>query len=156
MSQATFTLAIREDGVGVITMDVAGETMNVLKAAFAEEISDLLAQIRSDKSLKGLVIISGKPDSFIAGADITMLDACKSASEATAIASMGQQMFNQLEQLNIPLIAAIHGPCLGGGLELAMACHGRVATTDAKTVLGLPEVQLGLLPGSGGTQRLPV
>ncbi len=155
MSQATFNLAIREDGVGVITMDVAGETMNVLKAAFAEEISDLLAQIRSDKSLKGLVIISGKPDSFIAGADITMLDACKSAAEATAIATMGQQMFNQLEQLNIPLIAAIHGPCLGGGLELAMACHGRVATSDAKTVLGLPEVQLGLLPGSGGTQRLP-
>lgn len=155
MSQPTFSLAIRDDGVGVITMDVAGESMNVLKAAFAEEISDLLEQIRSNKSLKGLVIISGKPDSFIAGADITMLDACKSAAEATAIASMGQQMFNQLEQLSIPLIAAIHGPCLGGGLELAMACHGRVATSDNKTVLGLPEVQLGLLPGSGGTQRLP-
>lgn len=155
MSQPTFSLAIRDDGVGVITMDVAGESMNVLKAAFAEEISDLLEQIRSNKSLKGLVIISGKPDSFIAGADITMLDACKSAAEATAIATMGQQMFNQLEQLSIPLIAAIHGPCLGGGLELAMACHGRVATSDNKTVLGLPEVQLGLLPGSGGTQRLP-
>jgi len=155
MSQPTFSLAIRDDGVGVITMDVAGESMNVLKAAFAEEISDLLEQIRSNKSLKGLVIISGKPDSFIAGADITMLDACKSAAEATAIATMGQQMFNQLEQLSIPLIAAIHGPCLGGGLELAMACHGRVATSHNKTVLGLPEVQLGLLPGSGGTQRLP-
>lgn len=155
MTQPTFSLTIRDDAVGVITMDVAGESMNVLKAAFAEEISDLLAQIRSNKSLKGLVIISGKPDSFIAGADITMLDACQSAAEATAIATMGQQMFNQLEQLNIPLIAAIHGPCLGGGLELAMACHGRVATSDAKTVLGLPEVQLGLLPGSGGTQRLP-
>ncbi len=155
MSQPTFSLAIRDDGVGVITMDVAGESMNVLKAAFAEEISDLLEQIRSNKSLKGLVIISGKPDSFIAGADITMLDACKSAAEATAIATMGQQIFNQLEQLSIPLIAAIHGPCLGGGLELAMACHGRVATSDNKTVLGLPEVQLGLLPGSGGTQRLP-
>ena len=155
MSQPTFSLAIRDDGVGVITMDVAGESMNVLKAAFAEEISDLLEQVRSNKSLKGLVIISGKPDSFIAGADITMLDACKSAAEATAIATMGQQMFNQLEQLNIPLIAAIHGPCLGGGLELAMACHGRVASSDNKTVLGLPEVQLGLLPGSGGTQRLP-
>ncbi len=155
MTQPTFSLTIRDDAVGVITMDVAGESMNVLKAAFAEEISDLLAQVRSNKSLKGLVIISGKPDSFIAGADITMLDACQSAAEATAIATMGQQMFNQLEQLNIPLIAAIHGPCLGGGLELAMACHGRVATSDAKTVLGLPEVQLGLLPGSGGTQRLP-
>lgn len=152
---STFNLAVRDDGVGVITMDVVGESMNVLKAAFAEEISVLLEQIRSNSQLKGLVIISGKPDSFIAGADITMLDGCKTAQEATDIATMGQQMFAQLEALAVPLIAAIHGPCLGGGLELAMACHGRVASTDPKTVLGLPEVQLGLLPGSGGTQRLP-
>ncbi len=151
----TFTLNLRDDGVGVITMDVAGESMNVLKAAFADEIKTLLDEIRGNKNIKGLVIISGKPDSFIAGADITMLDACKTAQEATEIAAMGQQMFGQLEALNVPLIAAIHGPCLGGGLELAMACHGRVATDDGKTVLGLPEVQLGLLPGSGGTQRLP-
>lgn len=151
----TFSLALREDGVGVITMDVAGESMNVLKAAFADEIKSLLDEIRSNKNIKGLVIISGKPDSFIAGADITMLDSCNTAQEATTIAAMGQTMFGQLEALHIPLIAAIHGPCLGGGLELAMACHGRVATDDGKTVLGLPEVQLGLLPGSGGTQRLP-
>ncbi len=151
----TFTLALREDGVGVITMDVAGESMNVLKAAFADEIKTLLDEIRSNKSIKGLVIISGKADSFIAGADITMLDSCQTAQEASAIAAMGQTMFGQLEALQLPLIAAIHGPCLGGGLELAMACHGRVATDDGKTVLGLPEVQLGLLPGSGGTQRLP-
>ncbi|HCU64722.1 MAG TPA: fatty acid oxidation complex subunit alpha FadJ [Rheinheimera sp.] len=154
-SAKTFSLNLRDDGVGVITMDVAGESMNVLKAAFADEIKALLDEIRSNKNIKGLVIISGKADSFIAGADITMLDGCKTAQEATDIAAMGQQMFSQLEALNIPLIAAIHGPCLGGGLELAMACHGRVATDDGKTVLGLPEVQLGLLPGSGGTQRLP-
>lgn len=154
-SAKTFSLNLRDDGVGVITMDVAGESMNVLKAAFADEIKALLDEIRSNKNIKGLVIISGKADSFIAGADITMLDGCKTAQEATDIAAMGQQMFGQLEALNIPLIAAIHGPCLGGGLELAMACHGRVATDDGKTVLGLPEVQLGLLPGSGGTQRLP-
>ncbi|MCS4307475.1 3-hydroxyacyl-CoA dehydrogenase/enoyl-CoA hydratase/3-hydroxybutyryl-CoA epimerase [Rheinheimera pacifica] len=150
-----FSLQIRDDQVGVITMDIAGESMNVLKAAFADEISALLAQIKANSQLKGLVFISGKPDSFIAGADISMLDGCKTAEEAQAIGRMGQQMFDQLEQLSIPLVAAIHGPCLGGGLELAMACHARVASNDSKTVLGLPEVQLGLLPGSGGTQRLP-
>ncbi len=151
----SFSLQIRDDNVGVITMDIAGESMNVLKAAFADEISQLLSDIKANSQLKGLVFISGKPDSFIAGADISMLDGCKTAEEAQAIGRMGQQMFDQLEQLPIPLVAAIHGPCLGGGLELAMACHARIATSDNKTVLGLPEVQLGLLPGSGGTQRLP-
>jgi 3-hydroxyacyl-CoA dehydrogenase/enoyl-CoA hydratase/3-hydroxybutyryl-CoA epimerase len=151
----SFSLQIRDDQIGVITMDIAGESMNVLKAAFADEISSLLADIKANSQLKGLVFISGKPDSFIAGADISMLDGCKTAEEAQAIGRMGQQMFDQLEQLPIPLVAAIHGPCLGGGLELAMACHARVASNDSKTVLGLPEVQLGLLPGSGGTQRLP-
>lgn len=151
----SFSLQIRDDQIGVISMDIAGESMNVLKAAFADEISSLLGEIKANSQLKGLVFISGKPDSFIAGADISMLDGCKTAAEAEAIGRMGQQMFDQLEQLSIPLVAAIHGPCLGGGLELAMACHARIATTDNKTVLGLPEVQLGLLPGSGGTQRLP-
>lgn len=155
MTDKTFTLSVREDQIGVITMDIAGESMNVLKAAFADEIQQLLAEIKSNSQLKGLVFISGKPDSFIAGADITMLDGCKTAAEAEEIGRMGQQMFAQLEQLPIPLVAAIHGPCLGGGLELALACHARVASSDNKTVLGLPEVQLGLLPGSGGTQRLP-
>ena len=155
MTDKTFTLSVREDQIGVITMDIAGESMNVLKAAFADEIQQLLVEIKSNSQLKGLVFISGKPDSFIAGADITMLDGCKTAAEAEEIGRMGQQMFAQLEQLPIPLVAAIHGPCLGGGLELALACHARVASSDNKTVLGLPEVQLGLLPGSGGTQRLP-
>ncbi|WP_027670843.1 fatty acid oxidation complex subunit alpha FadJ [Rheinheimera baltica] len=155
MTTNSFSLQIRDDQIGVITMDIAGESMNILKAAFADEISSLLSEINANTQLKGLVFISGKADSFIAGADISMLDACHTAAEAEAIGRMGQQMFDQLEQLKIPLVAAIHGPCLGGGLELAMACHARVATSDSKTVMGLPEVQLGLLPGSGGTQRLP-
>ncbi|MGI5309583.1 fatty acid oxidation complex subunit alpha FadJ [Rheinheimera sp. WS51] len=154
-SSNSFSLAVRDDQIGVITMDIVGESMNVLKASFADEISALLSEIKANKQLKGLVFISGKPGSFIAGADISMLDNCETATEAQTIATMGQDMFNQLEQLSIPLVAAINGPCLGGGLELAMACHARVATTNPKTVLGLPEVQLGLLPGSGGTQRLP-
>ncbi len=77
--QPTFTLSQRDDGVAVITMEIAGESMNVLKAEFADEINAVLEQVRSNKSIKGVVIISGKPDSFIAGADISMLDKCKTA-----------------------------------------------------------------------------
>ncbi|EHR42161.1 fatty acid oxidation complex subunit alpha FadJ [Alishewanella jeotgali] len=152
---SSFSLNIRDDKVAVITMDIPGESMNVLKASFADEIDAMLKQLANDSTLKGVVFISGKKDSFIAGADISMLDACQTAEQAETIAAMGQQMFDRLEQLRLPLVAAIHGPCLGGGLELALACHVRVASSSPKTVLGLPEVQLGLLPGSGGTQRLP-
>lgn len=152
---SSFSLSIRDDKVAVITMDIPGESMNVLKASFADEIDAMLKQLANDSTLKGVVFISGKKDSFIAGADISMLDACQTAEQAETIAAMGQQMFDRLEQLRLPVVAAIHGPCLGGGLELAMACHARVASSSPKTVLGLPEVQLGLLPGSGGTQRLP-
>lgn len=152
---SSFSLNIRDDKVAVITMDIPGESMNVLKASFADEIDAMLKQLANDSTLKGVVFISGKKDSFIAGADISMLDACQTAEQAQTIATMGQQMFDRLEQLRLPLVAAIHGPCLGGGLELALACHARVASSSPKTVLGLPEVQLGLLPGSGGTQRLP-
>jgi 3-hydroxyacyl-CoA dehydrogenase/enoyl-CoA hydratase/3-hydroxybutyryl-CoA epimerase len=101
------------------------------------------------------VFISAKADNFIAGADINMIARCHSAQEAEALARQGQQIMAEIHGLSIPVIAAIHGACLGGGLELALACHGRVCSDDDKTRLGLPEVQLGLLPGSGGTQRLP-
>ena len=84
-----------------------------------------------------------------------MLDACQSRDEVVALSRQGQRIFSLLEQLPIPIVAAIDGACLGGGLELAMACHARVCSDNSKTALGLPEVQLGLLPGSGGTQRLP-
>ncbi|WKE64178.1 fatty acid oxidation complex subunit alpha FadJ [Gallaecimonas kandeliae] len=155
MTDKTFSFELREDGIGIISMDVPGESMNTLKAAFAEEIRAILDQIRHDSAVKGLVLVSGKPDSFIAGADIGMLDKCETSEDAEALSKAGHAICAELEALKVPLIAAIHGPCLGGGLELAMACHGRVASDWDKTALGLPEVQLGLLPGSGGTQRLP-
>lgn len=151
---STFTLQVQDD-IGIITMDVPGERMNTLRASFVDDIQALLADIKGNASIKGLVLRSGKPDSFIAGADINMLAACTTAEQAEALSKAGQDIFNQLAALEIPLIAAIHGPCLGGGLELALACHGRVCSDHEKTRLGLPEVQLGLLPGSGGTQRLP-
>ena len=151
----TFSLARQENGIAHLIMDVKGESMNTLKAAFAEEIANTLKEIREDKSIKGLVLLSGKADSFVAGADVHMLANCTSAEEAMALSRQGQMIFDQLENLSIPVVAAVHGACLGGGLELAMACHARVCSDSNKTALGLPEVQLGLLPGGGGTQRLP-
>ncbi|PDO87518.1 fatty acid oxidation complex subunit alpha FadJ [Kosakonia pseudosacchari] len=152
---SAFTLSVRPDNVAVVAIDVPNEKMNTLKAEFATEVRAILKQIRDNKSLRGVVFISAKPDNFIAGADINMIARCQTAKEAEELARQGQQLMAEIHALPIPVIAAINGPCLGGGLELALACHRRVCTNDAKTVLGLPEVQLGLLPGSGGTQRLP-
>ncbi|AKE59353.1 fatty acid oxidation complex subunit alpha FadJ [Citrobacter farmeri] len=152
---SAFTLNVRLDNVAVISVDVPGEKMNTLKAEFASEVRVILKQIRENKAIRGVVIVSAKADNFIAGADINMISRCKSAQEAETLARQGQQLMAEINALPVPVVAAIHGACLGGGLELALACHARVCTDDAKTVLGLPEVQLGLLPGSGGTQRLP-
>ncbi|MGL5391676.1 MAG: fatty acid oxidation complex subunit alpha FadJ [Shewanella sp.] len=153
--EKTFNLSRRDDGIAILTMDVPGETMNTLKAQFGPEISEILAEIKADARIRGLVLISGKKDSFVAGADISMLDACKTPGDAKALSQQGHVVFNELAALSIPVVAAIHGACLGGGLELALACHQRVCSDDSKTMLGVPEVQLGLLPGGGGTQRLP-
>jgi 3-hydroxyacyl-CoA dehydrogenase/enoyl-CoA hydratase/3-hydroxybutyryl-CoA epimerase len=150
-----FSLEQQSSGIAHLIIDDKNETMNTLKASFVEQISELLKTIKADKSIQGLIIVSGKKDSFIAGADINMLADCQSEQEAQTLSRQGQMIFDQLEKLPIPVVAAIHGACLGGGLELALACHYRVCSTDDKTVLGLPEVQLGLLPGGGGTQRLP-
>ncbi|UUO23015.1 fatty acid oxidation complex subunit alpha FadJ [Colwellia sp. M166] len=151
----TFSLVRQENGIAHLIMDVKGDTMNTLKAEFSDEIAEILKEIREDKSINGLVLVSGKADSFVAGADVHMLANCTSAAEATALSRQGQIIFDQLENLSIPVVAAVHGACLGGGLELAMACHAIVCSDSPKTALGLPEVQLGLLPGGGGTQRLP-
>ncbi|PLR50537.1 fatty acid oxidation complex subunit alpha FadJ [Chimaeribacter arupi] len=152
---AAFRFELRPDGVGVITLDVPGEKMNTLKAEFAEQLALVLKQAQAQPGLQGLVIISGKPDSFIAGADISMIAACHTAGEATRLAKKGQMAMAQVAGFPVPVAAAINGACLGGGLELALACHYRVCSLEDNTRLGLPEVQLGLLPGSGGTQRLP-
>ncbi|MBT1063050.1 fatty acid oxidation complex subunit alpha FadJ [Bowmanella sp. Y26] len=152
---SAFSLSRRDDGIAILTMDVPGESMNTLKAEFAEQIAVQLDEIEKDSSIKGLVLASGKASSFVAGADISMLAACQSAEDAVALSKSGQQMFARIENMKIPVVAAIHGPALGGGLELALCCHYRICSLDDKTVMGLPEVQLGLLPGSGGTQRLP-
>ncbi|MCS3601013.1 3-hydroxyacyl-CoA dehydrogenase/enoyl-CoA hydratase/3-hydroxybutyryl-CoA epimerase [Buttiauxella sp. BIGb0471] len=152
---SAFNLHIRLDNIAVVTIDVPDEKMNTLKASFGPEVHNIIKQVRDNTALQGLIFISGKPDNFIAGADINMIANCQSALEAQTLAHQGQQIMAEIAALPIPVVAAIHGACLGGGLELALACHSRICTDDEKTKLGLPEVQLGLLPGSGGTQRLP-
>ncbi|MET2900562.1 fatty acid oxidation complex subunit alpha FadJ [Vibrio rotiferianus] len=153
--QKAFSLKIDEQNIAWLAIDVPNEKMNTLQAAFADEMKEIFAQLKDTSGMKGMIIHSLKPDNFVAGADVRMLEACTTASEAEALAKQGQELFQQLSDLPYPVVAAIHGPCLGGGLELALACDYRVCTDSDKTRLGLPEVQLGLLPGSGGTQRLP-
>ena len=153
--QSAFSLEITDNGIAWITIDIKGESQNTLRAEFAEEFETIFEKIQSDASVKALIIISGKEKCFIAGADINMLQDLKTEQDVIDIASAGHQFFHKMEQLNMPVVAAINGSCLGGGLELAMACSYRISTDDASSRFGLPEVQLGLLPGGGGTQRLP-
>jgi 3-hydroxyacyl-CoA dehydrogenase/enoyl-CoA hydratase/3-hydroxybutyryl-CoA epimerase len=143
------------DGIAVVTFDLPGEPVNKLNAAVKVEFEALLIRIRDDAEIRAVVLISGKPDNFIAGADIEEFTALTTQAEAERLSFEGQEMVSRVETLPKPVVAAIHGACLGGGLELALACHYRVATDHRKTQLGLPEVQLGLIPGAGGCQRLP-
>ena len=144
-----------DGGVTVLVIDMEGDKVNKLTSELGEQLAPLLEQLAADTSCAGLVLMSGKPDNFIAGADIDQLAAIKTEAQGAALSRTGQQMLNSLEQSPVPIVAAINGGCMGGGLELAMACHGRVCTDHDKTVFALPEIMLGLIPGAGGTQRLP-
>lgn len=151
----SFTQGLAPDGVLVLTLDVPGERLNTLGRAMMEEFQALLAEVEARRELHAVVLRSGKSDNFIAGADIKDLAAIRSSMEGEALSRVAQAILDRLEGLSMPVVAAIHGSCLGGGLETALACDYRIASDDPKTVLGQPEVMLGLIPGAGGTQRLP-
>jgi len=144
-----------EDGVAVITMDLPNEPVNKLNRAVKEDFIELMRRLEGDAPIHAAVLLSGKPDTFIAGADIEEFLEVRSSDDAERLSLDGQSLLDRLEQLRTPVVAAIHGACLGGGLETAMACAWRIGTDHPKTVLALPEVMLGLIPGAGGTQRLP-
>src|SRR5699024_1430292 len=152
--QSAFTLKPLDNGVAVIEINVPGDAQNTLKAEFAEDFDALLKKVHQTKP-KALVAISTKKGSFIAGADINMIDQQSSAQAVTELSLISHRCFQQLEDLNIPVVIAIDGACLGGGMEFALAGTWRIACTSPSTVMGLPEVMLGLLPAGGGTQRLP-
>jgi 3-hydroxyacyl-CoA dehydrogenase/enoyl-CoA hydratase/3-hydroxybutyryl-CoA epimerase len=141
--------------VATLLLDLPGESVNTLSPDVGAEFDELLTRLEKDASVRAIVLASGKREGFIAGAKIEMIQGVKSAEEAEDLSRQGQAGFDRLEAYPKPVVAAIHGACLGGGLEWALACTYRIAASDPKTQLGLPEVQLGLLPGAGGTQRLP-
>ncbi|HEY3257912.1 MAG TPA: 3-hydroxyacyl-CoA dehydrogenase NAD-binding domain-containing protein, partial [Gemmatimonadaceae bacterium] len=144
-----------ENGVAVITIDLPNETVNKLNRAVKDEFVALFDRLEHDLNVHAAVLLSGKKDSWIAGADIDEFLELRSAADAERMSHGGQLLLDSVERMRTPLICAIHGACLGGALELALASAYRIATDHPKTVLALPEVQLGLIPGAGGTQRLP-
>jgi 3-hydroxyacyl-CoA dehydrogenase/enoyl-CoA hydratase/3-hydroxybutyryl-CoA epimerase len=147
-------------GIATWTIDVPGKSMNVFTTDFFSEMSGLIEDASGDPGVRGVVITSGKPGSFVAGADLAMLLDLAAGATGDRRDFLGQcfvlnRMLRRLETFGKPVAAALNGLTMGGGLELALACHYRVADDDPRTLLGLPEVKVGLLPGGGGTQRLP-
>lgn len=136
-------------------MDSPGSKINTLNTEVMAEVESLLAEVESNSLVNSAVLISGKESNFIAGADIPMLQAISDADSGYRLVKEGHRIMDLIANSKKPIVAAIHGSCLGGGLEVALACHYRLAVKDKQTRLGLPEVMLGLLPGGGGTQRLP-
>jgi len=147
-------LKIDGDGIARLVLDNPDERVNVLSAPFVEEFFEQLDQIEKDNRIKGLLLESAKSGVFFAGADIKWLKTFKTAEDCRAFSVYAHVPFNRLENLKMHTVAVINGICLGGGLELAMACRWRVAQEHPSVQIGLPEVKLGVLPGGGGTQRL--
>uniref|UniRef100_A0A8C4NQ40 Trifunctional enzyme subunit alpha, mitochondrial n=1 Tax=Dicentrarchus labrax TaxID=13489 RepID=A0A8C4NQ40_DICLA len=141
--------------VAVVRINDPTSKVNTLSVQMQTEMAEVMNEVWANNAVQSAVLISSKPGCFIAGADINMIQACNNAEEVTKLSQEGQKMFEKIEKSPKPIVAAINGSCLGGGLEFAIACQYRIATKSKKTVLGTPEVMLGLLPGAGGTQRLP-
>ena len=161
-----FKIEVDADGIALITFDVPGKSMNTISGAVMDELHQLITQIRSDAAIAGAIIASGKSSGFCAGFDLNEIsklagdpnaeissdDDFKALFERTFALS---KLYRELETCGKPVACAIEGLAMGGGLELALACHYRVVADNPKIKLGLPEAKVGVLPGAGGTQRLP-
>ena len=153
--EKVFNMVVDECGIGVITFDVAGDTMNTWTEAAFTGFDRVMRELEIAKGIRGIIFISGKPENFLAGANLKLISQIESADEVRKTLDLFHGSFARLVALGIPAVAAIHGHCLGGGLEFALACTGRIAKEGKNTLIGLPECNVGLFPGGGGTQRLP-
>ncbi len=145
----------KSDQLGIIWLDQPDSEINTISIENLDAIDKVFDEIELDDSIRGVVLISAKKDNFIAGADIDAFLRMSSPGEAEKLSREGHALLDRIEKFPKPVVAAIHGAALGGGCEVILACHYRIASDSSKTVFGLPEVKLGLLPGGGGTQRLP-
>jgi 3-hydroxyacyl-CoA dehydrogenase / enoyl-CoA hydratase / 3-hydroxybutyryl-CoA epimerase len=167
MTFQNFTFDVDADGIALVTWNMPGRSMNVIDAKVMEELTAIVERVANETGIKGAVLASGK-DAFCAGADLTMLEA-QSRTFTDLLKSQGEEAANKrlfeegrklsviarrMETSGKPWVAAINGTAMGGGFELALACHHRIASENDKTRLGLPEIKVGLFPGGGGTQRI--
>ena len=167
MAFTNFTFDVDADGIALVTWNMPGRSMNVIDAKVMEELEAIVEKVASDAAIKGAVVTSGK-DTFCGGADLTMLEN-QNRTFAELMKTQGQEaantrLFDEVRKLSLtfrrietcgkPWVAALNGTAMGGGFELALACHHRIASDNDKTRLGLPEIKVGLFPGGGGTQRV--
>lgn len=154
-SAKNVTWSVDDGGIAVITFDLPDSKVNTLGKVSMTQLNDAVEAIRKDSRVKGLVLASGKGDNFIAGADVHEIQMLQHASEVEVYeaSKMGKAVFENIENLPFPSVAAINGMCLGGGTEMALSCKYRIASKKVK--IGLPEVKLGFVPGWGGCVRLP-
>ncbi|HEV8264351.1 MAG TPA: fatty acid oxidation complex subunit alpha FadJ [Gemmatimonadales bacterium] len=143
------------DGIAVVMLDSKDHPVNTISRPVKDELVACFEALANDADVRAVAFFSGKPDNFIAGADIEEFVQLESAAAAERLSADGQEMLDRVARCPKPVAVGIHGACLGGGFEFALACHYRVATDHPKTQIGLPEVQLGILPAAGGCQRLP-
>ncbi|MBT5827942.1 MAG: fatty-acid oxidation protein subunit alpha [Alphaproteobacteria bacterium] len=153
--KTAFKLAIKQDGIATLTFSLPESKVNILRSDILLELNQLIDEIAKNKDIKLLIFRSAKEDNFIAGADINEIKSINSEEDALKIVKQGQDILTNLANLKCITLAYINGSSLGGGTELALACDFRIAAASAKVQIGLPEVNLGIIPGFGGTQRLP-
>lgn len=148
-------LTVDDDGVATVWIDDPDASANKISRAMLDGFSEALGHLEGADGITGVVFISGKDASFVVGADLNMLETFEAPAEVRSLSRRAHRLLWRVETLSVPTVAAIEGPCMGGGLELTLGCDYRIASTHDATKLALPEVQLGLLPGGGGTQYLP-
>lgn len=153
--EKSISLSVNEQGLCFVEIDVPGKAVNLISSLLLTELLKAIDSIHSDSRIKGVIFRSRKPEHFIGGAEINVHKFLSDLDATLEFVKQGRDVYQKIAELSIPTLAAIHGACLGGGLELALACRYRLASDHRKTRIGLPEVMLGILPGWGGTTRLP-